>query len=146
MVYDRVTKAAALRELGEGISFLKVGRKYGISDATLRRWKSQDPEPEEDLVSLEPSVLRERKQYPRLSRAGQRQEFTDSFVRLALKTLEMMEVWAEECADPTFIRQRTADVNEMGRIVCAYLDRLAPIVLGVKGAGESGGTGEKMDE
>jgi len=127
MRYDAVMKASAVRELSEGSTCQDVARKYGVPLATLRRWQDQAPV---EVASQEATPRRERQPCHRLSREEQRLEFSDAFVRLAHKTLFMLEGWAEECADPAFIRQRTGDVIEMGRAVCAYLDRLAPIVLG----------------
>jgi|GEM_PF-5939050 len=128
MRHDPATKASALQELSAGYSYEDVVRKYGVPLTTLRRW--QEAVPVDVTVSQESPPRKETQTLPRLSREEQRQEFSDAFVRLAHKTLLMLEGWAEECADPAFIRQRTGDVIEMGRAVCAYLDRLAPIVLG----------------
>lgn len=41
---DDVTRATAAARLAQGASFRAVARECGVSDSTIRRWLSEDPE------------------------------------------------------------------------------------------------------
>lgn len=118
MAHSPEKRAEAVADYLGGMSWDATCAKHGVGIATLKRWVDES----KTEVKRKPSEIVATPQEARSKR------FNDSLEKFLGATLDMLNAWAEECADRKFIQGNPTGVHELGKTVLDRADRLVGLV------------------
>ena len=117
------------------MSINKVAEKYGISKATASAWANElktERNRTPEATKTERSVPEE----------VQQRTFDEALQTFLASAIGMLQAWATECSNPSFIRENPTGVNALGASV---LDRAERILANIRDA-RAEDKGEDSDE
>ena len=118
MAHSPQKRAKAVSDYLGGMGWDATCAKHKISKGILSKWV-EDYKTEQKLNSSEIAAS------PQQARAD---KFNSALERFLGATVEMLNVWAEECADREFIRKDPQGVHELGKTVLERADRFVSLV------------------
>lgn len=110
MAHKPKVKAAAVADLIAGCTQREVAEKYAVGTGTVARWS-------DELKSEQSGAI-----------APRDEQFAVNLKQLLSNAIKMLDTWANECQDPSFVRSNPTGVCELGQVVLDRCDRLVALV------------------
>lgn len=118
MAHSPEKRAEAVADYMDGMGWDMTCAKHKISRGILSKWVD-DFKTERKLNCSEivgsPQEARDKR-------------FNDSLEKFLGATIEMLQVWAEECSNRDFIQRKPEGVHELGKTVLDRADRFVSLV------------------